>query len=256
MSFSKIIKSHLIAVMVLGATCGWSQGKVDKMPSKIISPSYRIDHRNGVARTNLFLNNKLLMSLFWTQRWTNAKASDIKTQTTISKDKMHVTVHSTYKWAKGQVDETRTYTNDSIKLDYTYTPMIEKVKTGKVGLYFKFYDVTKKAFSYTKFGKSGGVGTFEDIEKNKRQLGICSSINVKNVAGKDIDIATDSKCRMFLENRKSKSKSQIMTFVAAADSWRKPYTFKGKKYHQSLVFDIIPAEGQKDITFAPLKVTF
>ena len=244
------IKKCFILTMMLTTICAWSQKKIDKMPSKIISPSYRIDHRSGVGRTNLFLNNKLFMSLFWTQRWTNAKASDIKTQTTISKDKMTITIHSTYKWAKGLVDETRIYTNDSIKLDYTYTPLIEKVNTSKVNFYFKFFGVTKDFFSYTKFGKSGSMGAFKDIPDGKKA--ICSSINIKNYLQKDIDIVTNSKSRMFLEERKK----QVMVVSAKADSWRKPFTFKGKKYHQSLVFDIIPAEGQKDIPFAPLKVTF
>ena len=244
------IKSYL-AVMIISTTiCAWSQEKIEKMPSKIVSPSYRIDHTNGVGRTNLFLNNKLFMSLFWTQRWTNAKASEVKTQTTISKDKMTITIHSTYKWAKGIVEETRVYTNDSIKLDYTYTPQIEKVNTGKVNLYLKFYGVTKDFFSYTKFEKSGSLGAFKDIPAGK--IAICSSINIKNYQQKDIDIATNSKSRMFLEERKK----QVMVLTAKADSWRKPFTFKNKKYHQSLVFDIIPAEGQKDIPFAPLKVTF
>jgi len=247
------IKSNLIAVMVLGATCAWSQEKVDKMPSKIISPSYKIDHRSGVARTNLFLNKKLLMSLFWTQRGAKVapQASDIKTQTIISKDKMTVTVHSTYKWANGLVDETRIYTNDSIKVDYTYVPMIEKVNTRKVVFFFKFFGITKDHFSYTKFGKSGGVGTFEEMAKNKRSFGTCSSVSIKKWLGKDMDIATDSNNRIFLEYH-----DKVIGFTNAADSWRQPYTFKGKKYHQSLVFDIIPAEGEKDIDPAPLKVTF
>jgi hypothetical protein len=163
---------------------------------------------------------------------------------------MTVTVHSTYKWNKGTVDETRIYTNDSIKVDYTYIPLIEKVNTSKINLYFKFYNITKDAFSYTKFGKSGALGTFKDIPKGEK--GICSTISIKNFAKNDIDIVTDSKSRMFLEEYKA----QPRVFTTAADSWRKRYTAKGNKHHLSLVFDIIPAEGQKDMPFAPLKVTF
>ena len=244
------IKKCFIFAMMSITICVWSQEKIDKMPSKIISPSYRIDHRGGVGRTNLFLDNKLFMSLFWVQRWTGAKASEVKTRTTISKDKMRVTIHSTYKWAKGLVDETRIYTNDSIKVDYTYTTLLEKVNTSKINLHFKFYGITKDLFSYTKFGKSGALGILKDVPKGK--VAICSSISIKNYLRKDIDIATSSKNRILLEDRKG----QVMGVTAKADSWKKPFTFKGKKYHQSLVFDIIPAEGQKDIPFAPLKVTF
>lgn len=246
----RVRKLQLALMIALGTTCGWSQETVDKMPSKIASTNYSIDHRDGVGRTNVFLDRKLFMSLFWTQRWTGVKASDVKTTTTISKDRMVVTVHSTYNWGQGKVDETRRYTTDSIKVDYTYIPHIDRVKTSKINLYFKFYDIGKDRFSYTRFGNSGGIGTFGDIAKGKKA--ICSSIAIKNFLGKDVDIATGNNCKMVLEERKS----QVMAIVFAADTWKNPYTHKGHKYQQSLVFEFLPAKDQTETPATPLKVTY
>ena len=245
------VKFNLITFIALTALCCFSQEVLNKFPKKITTAGYAVNHANGMSRSNITVNGKLFLSIFWTQRWTNARASKVKSKTTVSKDKTQVSIHSTYNWAGGTVEETRTYTNDSIKLDYTYVPReLERVKTNKINLFLKFYKVTKDHFSFTKFGKSGGQGYFKDVPKGK--YAICSSISMKAFEGKELDIATDNKCRMLLEN----PNSHVTILVMAVDAWTKPFTVKGKKYHQSLIIDFIPAKGQKDIPLSPVKISF
>jgi hypothetical protein len=244
-------KFNLIAFVALTSLCSFSQEVLNKFPKKITTAGYAVDHTAGMSRSNVMINGKLLLSIFWMQRWTNAKANNVKSKTTVSKDKTQISVHSTYNWAGGVVEETRVYTNDSIKLDYTYIPQEkERVKTNKINLFLKFYSVTKDYFSFTKFGKSGGQGYFKDMPKGKYAL--CSSISMKAFEGKELDIATDNKCRMILEQQTS----SMTILVTTVDAWSKPFTVKGQKYHQSLIIEFIPAKGQKDIPFIPVKISF